>query len=259
MALRASDLVEIVVFATCPNTLLDGHRPGIGRRLLAGEVGLEGHHAGDREQQGGVVRNQRRRCHVVGRRAKKSVNALRTSLEVVGRESGISSGGHRGLLSLRTGFSRRRIRAGVDSPDLHDLEELDKRAGPVWSTSSLATSANRSAFSARMAARPSLAAASEVDDRVEPVGGRRLLSATSVRTCSGAYRPTVCLTRRWTCQPVPTPSVYPTPVQNVRFIAVLCFLAERPGRSRPRTSSVRRRSRAMARPASDANERERWS
>ena len=41
-----------------PEALLDGGGPGPGRRLLAQEVGLEGHHAGDGEEDRGVVRDQ---------------------------------------------------------------------------------------------------------------------------------------------------------------------------------------------------------
>ena len=41
-----------------PEALLNGGGPGPRRRLLAQEVGLEGHHARDREEDRGVVRDQ---------------------------------------------------------------------------------------------------------------------------------------------------------------------------------------------------------
>ena len=41
-----------------PEALLDGRGPGPGRRLLPLEVGLEGHHARDGEEDRGVVRNE---------------------------------------------------------------------------------------------------------------------------------------------------------------------------------------------------------
>ncbi len=44
-----------------PEALLDRHRPGVGRDLFLGEVGLERHHPRDGEQQRRVVRNQARR------------------------------------------------------------------------------------------------------------------------------------------------------------------------------------------------------
>ena len=47
----AADLVEVVVLAAGPDALLHGGRPAARRRLLAHEVGLERHHAGDGEQQ----------------------------------------------------------------------------------------------------------------------------------------------------------------------------------------------------------------
>jgi hypothetical protein len=43
--------------------LLHRDRAPVGRDLLFGEVGLEGHHARDGEQQGGVVRDQAGRGH----------------------------------------------------------------------------------------------------------------------------------------------------------------------------------------------------
>ena len=54
----APDLVEVVVLAAGPHAFLDGHGPRERGLLLAGEVRLERHHPGHREQQRGVVGDQ---------------------------------------------------------------------------------------------------------------------------------------------------------------------------------------------------------
>ena len=59
VALRRADDVDV----EGPEALLHRDRARVGRRLLLGEVRLEGHHAGDREEQARVVGDQARRGH----------------------------------------------------------------------------------------------------------------------------------------------------------------------------------------------------
>lgn len=55
-----ADIVEIIVFATCPQALLRGDGTAIGALFQAGEHILELNHARIREQQGWIVlRHQR--------------------------------------------------------------------------------------------------------------------------------------------------------------------------------------------------------
>ena len=61
--LGTADVVEVVVLAACAHALLDAHRTRVRSNLVAEEVGLERHHAGHREQEGGVVGNQARGRH----------------------------------------------------------------------------------------------------------------------------------------------------------------------------------------------------
>ena len=56
--LRATDVVEVVVLAAGAGALLHGHRSRVRRSLVAGEVRLERHHAGHREQDRRIVRDQ---------------------------------------------------------------------------------------------------------------------------------------------------------------------------------------------------------
>ena len=70
MALGAPDVVEVVVLAAGAGALLRAHGTAERGRLVADEVRLERHHAGDGEQHGRVVRDQARRRHdgvVLGR------------------------------------------------------------------------------------------------------------------------------------------------------------------------------------------------
>src|SRR4029078_5147566 len=61
VSVRAADVVEVVVLAARPHTLLNADRTLVGGGLLAGEVGLERDHARDREQEGLVDRDHARR------------------------------------------------------------------------------------------------------------------------------------------------------------------------------------------------------
>jgi hypothetical protein len=64
VALGAADVVEVVVLAAGPGALLRADRPGLyGGHLVADEVRLERHHAGDGEQHRRVVRDEARRGH----------------------------------------------------------------------------------------------------------------------------------------------------------------------------------------------------
>ena len=63
VAVRAADVVEVVVLAAGAHALLHRDRPRVRRRLVADEVRLERHHARDGEQQRLVVRDQARRRH----------------------------------------------------------------------------------------------------------------------------------------------------------------------------------------------------
>ncbi len=59
MALGAADVLDVVVLAHDPHALLDGGDPGVGRVLLAEEVGQELGHARVGEQgRPGVVRDE---------------------------------------------------------------------------------------------------------------------------------------------------------------------------------------------------------
>ena len=60
VALRATDVVEVVVFAAGTSALLRAHRSVVGRLLVTDEVRLEGHHAGDVEQHRRIVGDQTR-------------------------------------------------------------------------------------------------------------------------------------------------------------------------------------------------------
>ena len=79
VAVGAADVVEVIVFASGPDTLLHGRGAWVGRRFLTHEVGLERDHAGDREQDALVVRDQARASGttVCPRAAKKSRKARR--------------------------------------------------------------------------------------------------------------------------------------------------------------------------------------
>ena len=61
--LRAADVVEVVVLATGAGALLGADGALVGRLLVADEVRLERHHAGDVEQHGRIVRDETRRRH----------------------------------------------------------------------------------------------------------------------------------------------------------------------------------------------------
>ena len=75
MALRAADVVEVVVLAARPHALLRADRPLVRRLLVAEEVRLERDHPGDVEQQRRVLRHEARRWHRrVPRATKKSMN-----------------------------------------------------------------------------------------------------------------------------------------------------------------------------------------
>ncbi len=63
MALGASDVVEVVVLAARADALLRADGTAVRSRLVADEVRLERNHPGDREQHGGVVRDEARRRH----------------------------------------------------------------------------------------------------------------------------------------------------------------------------------------------------
>jgi hypothetical protein len=58
VALRAPNIVEIVVLATGTSTLLHAHCSLIWWRFVAYEIWLEGHHSGNRKKHRGVVRNE---------------------------------------------------------------------------------------------------------------------------------------------------------------------------------------------------------
>ena len=131
------------------------------------------------------MRNQRRRCHVVVRAyARHEVgdqSPCRTSLEVVGAEN---RNRHRvaslpGLLSpAQGGFSRRRIRAGVDSPDWRDLEagqRASRRYGAPHRSQTLPTG------------RPSRLAWRQ-GPRWPRVGGRRAASRARLADPDGSIR-----------------------------------------------------------------------
>ena len=60
VALGASDVVEVVVLAAGAGALLGADSAGERRHLVADEVRLERHHAGDREHHGRIVRDQAR-------------------------------------------------------------------------------------------------------------------------------------------------------------------------------------------------------
>ena len=63
---RVADLLQIVVLPTRADALLAGDRARIVTTFQTLEHALELHHAGVREQQGGVVRrNQRRAWHLL--------------------------------------------------------------------------------------------------------------------------------------------------------------------------------------------------
>ena len=61
----AADVVEVVVLPAGPGALLAGGGPLERCRLVAGEVGLERNHPGNREQQRGIVRDQAPRCNLL--------------------------------------------------------------------------------------------------------------------------------------------------------------------------------------------------
>ena len=63
VTLGAPDVVEIVVLAAGAGALLRADGARVRRHLVADEVGLERHHAGDREHHRRVVRDQARRRH----------------------------------------------------------------------------------------------------------------------------------------------------------------------------------------------------
>ncbi len=92
MSLRATDIVEVVVLATGAGTLLRGRCTLERRLLVANEVVLERHHAGNVEEHRGIVRNQARRLHdgvvLCGEEAGEGVAQL------VGRHVALESAGH---------------------------------------------------------------------------------------------------------------------------------------------------------------------
>ena len=63
VALGAADVVEVVVLAAGAGALLRADRPRVRRHLVADEVRLERHHAGDGEHDRRVVRDEARRRH----------------------------------------------------------------------------------------------------------------------------------------------------------------------------------------------------
>jgi len=58
VALRATDVVEVVVLAARAHALLHAHRAAVRGDLVTDEVRLERHHAGHREEQRLVERNE---------------------------------------------------------------------------------------------------------------------------------------------------------------------------------------------------------
>jgi hypothetical protein len=97
MAGRGAHVVEVVVLPAGTCALLRSGRPLVGRRLVAGEVRLERHHAGDGEEHGRVVGNKAERRH-------PSVAALaeeprKGGPKLVGGARGVRSRSH-GLTSL---------------------------------------------------------------------------------------------------------------------------------------------------------------
>jgi hypothetical protein len=63
MTFRAAHVVEVVVLAAGADTFLRAHGTAVRRCLVADEVRLERHHPGDREQHGGIVRDEAGRRH----------------------------------------------------------------------------------------------------------------------------------------------------------------------------------------------------
>ena len=102
VALGATDLVEVVVLAAGAGALLRAHRVGERRLLVADEVGLERHHAGDVEQHRRVVRDQaRRRDHRVRSRGEEVDERL---AELVGGARGVPHGSDEPICGVRTGL-----------------------------------------------------------------------------------------------------------------------------------------------------------
>ena len=105
VALGAPDVVEVVVLAAGPHALLRADRLGERRHLVADEVRLERHHAGDVEQHRRIVRDQARRRH-------GGVAACGEEVDV--RLAELVGGGRR-----RESFQRRRDHGfAVDADDM---------------------------------------------------------------------------------------------------------------------------------------------
>ena len=98
----ATHLVKVVVLSSGPDALLDGDGPGPWGRLLTYEVRLERDHAGHREQQRRVVRDQTARGFVVVAVPTKEVDE--GAPHPVGGRQGLRVGrGSHGRPSLGTG------------------------------------------------------------------------------------------------------------------------------------------------------------
>ena len=191
VAVRAADVVEVVVLAAGPHALLHRRRPAVRRRLLADEVRLERHHAGDREQHGLVVRD-----HARGR--DDGVAARREEVE-------------KGRAKLVGGPGRHPERlppvGGVPTGRCRSRGRCEPGDGRLPCRSG-AASTSRSASSRRaISSRPSSSAAAH-------------RSRSRAATLSGARLGNACCALRVATTPIPNPADSQNARLNIRRLPV---------------------------------------